>query len=87
MKQTPKTKITTSPQWVRRKTYSIEEAARILGICRSVAYRPGVLPTVKVSGRLLVPKKALEGLLAGTTQTSDEAIKIRRGENGVEDKP
>jgi excisionase family DNA binding protein len=51
---------------VERQTYTIEEAARILGICRAVAYRPGVLPTVRVGGRRLVPKQALERMLAGT---------------------
>jgi excisionase family DNA binding protein len=48
-----------------RQTYTIEEAARILGICRAVAYRQGVLPTVRVGGRRLVPKRALERMLAG----------------------
>jgi hypothetical protein len=48
---------------IERQTYTIEEAAKILGICRAVAYRPGVLPTVKIAGRLLVPKHALERML------------------------
>jgi hypothetical protein len=52
---------------VERQTYTIEEAAKILGICRAVAYRPGVLPTVKVAGRRLVPKRALERMLDETT--------------------
>jgi hypothetical protein len=52
---------------VERQTYTIVEAAKILGICRAVAYRPGVLPTVKVAGRRLVPKQALERMLAGAT--------------------
>jgi Helix-turn-helix domain len=52
----------------RRQTYTIEEARQILGICRTLAYRKGVLPTVRVAGRLLVPKKALEGMLAKTDQ-------------------
>jgi hypothetical protein len=52
---------------VERQTYTIEEAAKILGICRAVAYRPGVLPTVRVAGRRLVPKRALERMLAETT--------------------
>jgi len=51
---------------VERQTYTIEEAAKILGICRAVAYRRGVLPTVRVAGRRLVPKRALERMLAGT---------------------
>jgi excisionase family DNA binding protein len=50
---------------LERQTYTIKEAARILGICRAVAYRRGVLPTVTVGGRRLVPRKALERLLAG----------------------
>jgi hypothetical protein len=49
---------------IERQTYTIGEAARILGICRAVAYRPGVLPTVRVGGRRLVPRKALERMLA-----------------------
>jgi hypothetical protein len=51
---------------VERQTYSIEEAAKILGICRAVAYRKGVLPTVSIAGRRLVPKRALERILAET---------------------
>ena len=48
---------------VERQTYTIEEAAKILGICRALAYREGVLPTVKIAGRRVVPKRALERLL------------------------
>jgi hypothetical protein len=56
-------------QWVspfERQTYTVEEAAKILGISRAVAYRKGVLPTIRVAGRLLVPKWALERMLAET---------------------
>ena len=49
-----------------RRTYTVEEAAKILGICRAVAYRKGVLPTIRVAGRRLVPKRALERMLAKT---------------------
>jgi cytochrome oxidase assembly protein ShyY1 len=51
---------------VERQTYTIEEAAQILGICRALAYRKGVLPTVRIAGRRLVPKLALERMLAAT---------------------
>jgi hypothetical protein len=51
---------------VERQTYTIEEAAQILGICRALAYRKGVLPTVRVAGRRLVPKLALERMLTET---------------------
>jgi hypothetical protein len=48
-----------------RQTYTIGEAAKILGICRALAYRKGVLPTIRVAGRRLVPKRAIEQMLAG----------------------
>ena len=51
---------------LERQTYTIEEAAKILGICRAVAYRKGVLPTVQIAGRRLVPKAALDRMLAKT---------------------
>ncbi|MEH2558532.1 hypothetical protein V1286_006061 [Bradyrhizobium algeriense] len=51
---------------IERQTYTIEEAAKILGICRAVAYRKGVLPTVQIAGRRLVPKVALDRMLAET---------------------
>jgi hypothetical protein len=51
---------------VERQTYTVEEAAKILGICRAVAYRKGVLPTIRIAGRRLVPKRALERMLAET---------------------
>ena len=55
-----------APPSPERQTYTIEEAAKILGICRAVAYRKGVLPTVKIAGRRLVPKVALDRMLAET---------------------
>jgi hypothetical protein len=51
---------------LERQTYTIEEAAKILGICRALAYRKGVLPTVQIAGRRLVPKAALDRMLAKT---------------------
>ena len=64
-----RTSLESQPQLVpvpERQTYTIEEAAKILGICRAVAYRKGVLPTVKIAGRRLVPKVALDRMLAKT---------------------
>ncbi|MCH8862614.1 MAG: helix-turn-helix domain-containing protein [Proteobacteria bacterium] len=46
--------------------YTIEEAARLLGIGRSSAYaaaRRGEIPTVRLGRRLVVPKVAFERLL------------------------
>jgi excisionase family DNA binding protein len=49
------------------RTISVEEAAIILGISRATAYtsaKTGALPTIRLGKRLLVPKAALEKLLA-----------------------
>jgi excisionase family DNA binding protein len=51
---------------IERLTYTVEEAAEMLGISRALAYRRGVLPTVKIAGRRLVPKAALDRMLAKT---------------------
>jgi excisionase family DNA binding protein len=51
---------------VDRKTLSIPEAGKALGIGRSAAYeaaRTGQLPTIRIGRRLLVPVVALERLL------------------------
>ncbi|MCL4849623.1 MAG: helix-turn-helix domain-containing protein [Acidobacteria bacterium] len=51
-----------------RRTLSVEEAARVMGIGRNSAYeaiRRGELPVVRLGRRLLVPQKALEVLLSG----------------------
>lgn len=55
----------------RRATYTVEEAAERLGISRWLAYQQaqrGTLagvPVIRVGRRLLVPRRALERLLAG----------------------
>ncbi len=59
---------------MEKKTLSIPEAGKALGIGRSAAYeaaRTGQLPTIKIGRRLLVPIIALERLLedAGTPAT------------------
>ena len=49
-----------------QRTYSVHEAARILGISRNSAYdgvRRGEIPVIRVGGRLLVPAAALNRLL------------------------
>ena len=45
---------------------TVVEAAKVLGISRSLAYQlaaSGDLPTVRLGRRLVVPRKALERLL------------------------
>src|SRR6266567_644266 len=50
-----------------RLTWTVAEAARILGICRATAYarvKQGALPHIRLAGRILLPRKALLELLA-----------------------
>ena len=52
-----------------KQTYTVPEAAKILGIGRSSAYegaKTGQLPTIRIGNRLLVPKAALARLLSET---------------------
>lgn len=52
------------------KTMSITETAKELGIGRNQAYeaaRRGEIPVIRIGKRLLVPKAALERMLAGET--------------------
>ncbi len=49
------------------RTYSVETAARVLGISRALAYqlvREGVIPSVKLGRRVLIPQQALTALLS-----------------------
>ena len=48
-------------------TYSVPEAAEMLGIGRSAAYqaiRSGQIPSVKIGKRIIVPKVALQRKLS-----------------------
>ena len=52
---------------MERETLTVEEAARALGIGRQSAYnaaRDGSLPVIHVGRRLVVPRVALQRLLA-----------------------
>lgn len=49
-----------------RLTYTLQEAAQLLGVGRSAAYeaaKQGQIPVIRVGRRLLVPKVALDRLL------------------------
>jgi excisionase family DNA binding protein len=53
---------------VTRRTYTIDEAARLLGIGRNSAYesaKRGEIPAIKIGKRVVVPKAALDRMLAG----------------------
>ena len=52
----------------KKLTITGEEAGRILGISRGLAYqmaREGRIPTIRFGKRLVVPKQAIEHLLQG----------------------
>ena len=51
-----------------KRTLTIDEAAKALGIGRNSAYeaaKRGEIPTIKIGGRILVPRAALERMLEG----------------------
>lgn len=51
-----------------RLTLKVEEAARLLGISRSHAYdlvRDGVIPSLRLGRRIVVPRRAIDAMLAG----------------------
>jgi excisionase family DNA binding protein len=53
---------------VQRRTYTVLEVAEILGIGRNTAYevcRNGEIPTIRVGGRVLIPRSAIDELLGG----------------------
>jgi excisionase family DNA binding protein len=50
-----------------RLVYSVEEAAKLLGISRSLAYEAvhrGEVPSMRIGRRILVPKAALKRYLS-----------------------
>jgi excisionase family DNA binding protein len=54
-----------------RKTYKVEEVGKLLGIGRNQAYdaaKRGDFPTIRIGKRLLVPKAALDRMLAGESR-------------------
>jgi excisionase family DNA binding protein len=59
---------------VERRTLSVSEAAQVLGISRAHAYdcvRTGELPSITLGRRVVVPRQAIEELLA--RGSSDES--------------
>ncbi len=60
---------------------TIPETAKILRIGRNSAYeaaRRGQIPTIKIGGRVLVPRKALERLLAEAKGDKKKAAPQRK---------
>ena len=56
------------PATISRRTFTIGEAAKMLGISRNAAYlaaQNGTLPTIMIGRRRLVPRAAFDRLLNG----------------------
>lgn len=48
-------------------TYSVEEAARVLGLSRNFAYAAvakGEIPSLKIGRRIVVPRAAIERMVS-----------------------
>ncbi len=59
-----------------KKVLTVDEVAKALGICRALAYRQvraGIIPSVKVGDRYLVPITQFEKFLAGDSQSQVKA--------------
>ena len=59
-----------SPKTLTRLTYTVPETAKLLGIGRNQAYdavKTKQLPSIRIGNRLLVPRAALDRMLAGET--------------------
>jgi excisionase family DNA binding protein len=57
---------TTGTAILDRATYTVEEAASILGIGRTTAYRAarsGEIPTIRIGRRIVVGRQALTNIL------------------------
>lgn len=53
---------------ITRRTYSVEEAGKILGIGRNAAYeavKNGNISSVRIGRRVVVPMAAIERMLGG----------------------
>lgn len=56
-------------------TYSVAEVAEALGISIGLAraaVKRGIIPSVKVGRRVLVPRSALDAMLSGSVATKAE---------------
>ena len=57
----------------QRLTLTVEEAARLLGISRALAYelvRDGEIPSLRLRRRIVIPRRVIEALLDGVTPES-----------------
>jgi excisionase family DNA binding protein len=63
------------------RTYSVREAARILGVSSSYAYlviERGEIPALRMGGRILVPRDALDEMLENPSMVRPSSVPPRR---------
>jgi excisionase family DNA binding protein len=62
---------TQSAKATDRRAYAVKEAAELIGISRSMLYlliKNGSLRSVRVRGRRLIPRDAIEALITGASK-------------------
>jgi excisionase family DNA binding protein len=75
------------------QTFTVAEAARLLGLGRSATYdgcKSGTIPAIRIGRRILVPKQALEKMLvygktsvdAWLVSQESEPVRARRSKGG-----
>ena len=72
-RQPVQTALEASPS-AKPRTYTVEQAAKIMGISRSTAYecvRLGTLPSLRFRRRIVIPANAIERLLDAAGPVAD----------------
>lgn len=62
---------------IRRRTYSVEEAAKILGISRSLAYesvKTGEIEAIRIGGRIVIPERVIDELTGDIKPPTPDSI-------------
>ena len=57
----------------QRLTFTVEEAARLLGVSRALAYelvRDGEIPSLRLRRRIVIPRRVIDALLRGESPES-----------------
>jgi len=64
---------------MEKLTYNVEETGKALGLSRASAYKAvhdGIIPTIRIGRRLVVPRVQLEKLLNGSSEGTSDAQPI-----------
>jgi len=59
-----------------RATYSVPEAARVLGVSRNTAYeaiKAGQIPALRIGRRIVVPRQEIDRLLSASPAPAAQA--------------